>query len=182
MTVIFWVPQKLNVASAGAALRRHVASRRLERGRDGSISAASSSEESTAGPEGRARRIHVSSPILGALEVDILEPYDADELAQVEFRGRPTAANLAVLESTMLAVARPRQQAGRSMDEMARIFGGEGEIGSLFPSLEEGLGPLFSPLRELLQELERAHAHGERGNPVTRTRKHSLSKEILLVV
>jgi hypothetical protein len=189
----FCVPQALDVAGSADE-----AARRLRDPRFGDVEAAAggaaTSESRTSGPAGSARALRRASPALGALELDFMVPHAAGEPATVEFRGAPTADNLALLAAVMERAARPARGGG------AAGFGGgggggggeRGPLGALpggFGGLLGGgaaggglLGPFLEPLRELLEEAERsmqeapwpaAGAGGEAAPPPRRALKRA---------
>ena len=180
VSVQFQVPQSLNIAGAELKLRRHLLaspSTSPLRRKNGVFSSASTSETSSSGPDGVARRLRRSSADpLDSITVDIMEPYDADRPAVFEFKGACTRRNLALLESVMLSAAQPvsmnrSRRGGGGGDGRRRspplhaqlpfwldkLDADGADAGGLDKELEAGLEQFFAPLRDLMHEFEKLH-------------------------
>lgn len=162
VTVAFSVPQQLNIQGGATELRRILSSPRLGPVSGGAFASASTSETSSSGPKGVARRIRRSSSnAKDTLTVDILEPYDPREPARFEFRGACTRDNLKLVEAVMQQATQPRSAAGEWLER------GKGAARRAIPpwfgnlgdeELEAGLEQFFEPLRDLVNEFERLHS------------------------
>lgn len=180
--VVLSVPQELDVHSAVSYLRSKLRSPRLihsnekqnRRSRSGdnfsldSISA-TTSEETSMGPDGRARRLKRQSSSEGNITVDILEPHDKNQPVKFEFEGESLLSHLEILSSTMEVAASPkgsykfakypewyRVPKSRSEDEFRRF--GEGDFFDSVPGFENSpLDSFFGPFRDLLEELHNLH-------------------------
>ena len=175
--VLFMVPQQLDIPSAVMQLRRGLSSPRLPpprrphaEGKDGNGAlrsmAATTSEESSQGPDGRARRLRRISTAEGNVIVDILEPHDPAQPARFEFQGAALPSHLNILRSTMEAVGAPRgySKHRRPTERFGALFDDDepfessDDIFESFPEFRNGLlAPFFSPLHEFLEELHEFH-------------------------
>lgn len=176
--VTFDIPQQLNVHGATSLLRKLLSSPQFYstgkgiRGENelpggGAMAGASTSDTSSSGPKGVARRLRRQSSSEDSVVVDILEPYNQEEPARFEFRGVCTSANLKLLEAVMLQAAQPVAASHHidSKRQRSRNFPGWfGNLGSAVDDeIESGLEEFFEPLREMMKEFERMHGEPPHG-------------------
>lgn len=154
-TVIFKIDRSLDYHGAINELRHRLRSTTSSSSQP--YFGASTSETSTVGPKGRARRIRrSSSSSVDDVIVDILEPHEENDLIQFEFHGAITDANLSLLESIIHAAARPGQS---RHGQRSPYFSNEDDdaFASLFQEGRESLSHILAPWRELLEEFQRMH-------------------------
>lgn len=157
LNIIFEVSQTLDVEGAVDELRRRFKSTTHGLG----STSMSVAETSTSGPRGVARRLRRSSlsPSSDHVTVDVLEPFNQNEAAQIEFQGAATRELLNVITAGMLRAARPARsgQGQATLNDLPRLF--FDALGEEDPGLSGGgLDPFFAPLKHLMDELHRFHA------------------------
>lgn len=140
-TVVFKLPQQLDIPGLITTLRRRLRSPRFQSLQDGAAGS-SVSEESSSGREGRARRFVRRSAALGDLEVDVMEPHDPQQPAVIEFRGLPTEGELVLMTAVLSSAMQVRRRGGfQELEDFGSLFEGT-PFGRGFETLDPFLGHL----------------------------------------
>lgn len=117
------IPQNLDIDASVSQIRRWLRQSQMKNTYNWSserwgISGGptSISETSTSGPRGTARRMRKTSIIQNeTIEIEVIEPYDKKECAQLEFRGPATHETLQLVAGSLEEAVHPSSDRGQSL-------------------------------------------------------------------